>query len=274
MTYRVPRRAVVAFVRSRRWRAPRHETGASLVEFAIILPVFALMLFAMIQFGLTFAGWDQLRNAVQTGARVAANNPVTTPGGNCGQVDAPSNMVCQIAFLIGSPVGTNPTPVETSVDIPSSAGCSFTLTSTACTGPTSPYSWLDGYYVFHDGQWLQIVNGAPSSPSTEIMDSTAFADEAGTWQCTQSADANCTSMTTNVSGHSEGALGSDNIVITTQTNPNLLEVCAQRETVSFTALPGLQSLHLSTSSSFYLTSTASVLGCSIPCSYPQGSTCG
>ena len=62
------RDALVAVVRSSRpYRRRRVEAGASLVEFAIILPVFALMLFGMIQFGLAFAGWDQLRNAVQTG---------------------------------------------------------------------------------------------------------------------------------------------------------------------------------------------------------------
>ena len=47
--------------RARRVCALRHrpcrQAGASLVEFAIILPIFALMLFGMIQFGLGFAGW-------------------------------------------------------------------------------------------------------------------------------------------------------------------------------------------------------------------------
>ncbi len=70
MTGQYRREALAAIVRSRRPHRPRRreEAGASLVEFAIILPVFALMLFGMIQFGLAFAGWDQLRNAVQTGA--------------------------------------------------------------------------------------------------------------------------------------------------------------------------------------------------------------
>ena len=44
-------------------RRHRDESGATLVEFALILPVFAVMLFGMIQFGLAFTGWDQLRNA-------------------------------------------------------------------------------------------------------------------------------------------------------------------------------------------------------------------
>ena len=65
-----------------------------MVEFAIILPVFALMLFGMIQFGLGFAGWDELRNAVQTSTPVAANNP-TNSSPNCGQTDPGSNLVCR-----------------------------------------------------------------------------------------------------------------------------------------------------------------------------------
>ena len=48
------------------------DGGAALVEFALVLPIFALMLFGMIELGLAFAGWSSLRNAVQTGARLAS----------------------------------------------------------------------------------------------------------------------------------------------------------------------------------------------------------
>ncbi len=75
------------------------------MEFAIILPVFALMLFGMIQFGLAFAGWDELRNAVQTSARLAANSEVILSDPNCGQPDPGSNLLCQVALSIGAPRG-------------------------------------------------------------------------------------------------------------------------------------------------------------------------
>ena len=101
-------------VRSCRLRRPRREEeGATLVEFAIILPVFALMLFGMIQFGLAFAGWDELRNAVQTSARLAANSEVIPSDPNCGQPDPGSNLLCQVALSIGAPVDTAPTPLDT-----------------------------------------------------------------------------------------------------------------------------------------------------------------
>jgi TadE-like protein len=274
-----PRRSLLALrpVPLSHHRKP-DETGASLVEFAIILPVFAVMLFGMIQFGLTFAGWDQLRNAVQTGARLAANNAVTTPGTNCAQVDPGSNMICQISLLIGAPVGTSPTPVA-GLAIPAPYTCTLTASAPssgaslqACTASQGGdgYAWLDGYYVFDDGQWLQIV--ASSSPSSgQIPDSEAFQYGAQTWTCTGTQGANCTGLsTTDASGTPE--LGSDNIAIAIQADE--LEVCAQRRVISFTALPGLQDVHLSTSSTFYIPAPSPLCGSSQACTYPSGSACG
>jgi Flp pilus assembly pilin Flp len=268
------REALAATMRSRRpHRGHREESGASLVEFAIILPVFALMLFGMIQFGLAFAGWDQLRNAVQTGARLAANEPVTSPSSNCGQTDPGANMVCQIAFLVGAPLDTSPALIHTSLDIPTSAGCNFSLTSTACTG-TNGYAWLDGYYLFHDSQWLQIVNANPSTQ--EVTDSEAFEAGAEIWTCVSTSGSNCSAIATNVTGQNEGALGSDGVTISVDSTNSQLEVCALRQLISFTSFPGLQDLHISTSSTFYVPA-ASLLDCpsTAPCAQdPDVSSCG
>ena len=89
-----------AAIARRSWRryGRPDDAGASLVEFAIILPVFVLMLFGMIQFGLGFAGWDELRNAVQTGARLAANDDVNPSDPNCGRTNPTQQMqlmVCE-----------------------------------------------------------------------------------------------------------------------------------------------------------------------------------
>lgn len=95
-------------------RRHRGETGAALVEFALVFPIFALLLFAMIQFGLVFTGWDQLRNDVQTGARLAAIGEFGTDT-TCPQVDdfpghqtstQTAEIVCYVASLIGTPIGT------------------------------------------------------------------------------------------------------------------------------------------------------------------------
>lgn len=54
----------------RRFR--KSETGQALVEFTMILPVFLLLLFAMVDFGRGFYTWLLVTNAAREGARVAA----------------------------------------------------------------------------------------------------------------------------------------------------------------------------------------------------------
>lgn len=265
----------------RRRRCRREEVGASLVEFAIILPVFALMLFGMVQFGLAFTGWDQLRNAVQTGARLATSDAATTPGPDCGQVDAGSNMVCQVALLIGSPVDTNPVPLG-SLSIPSSYNCTLTANASpngspppSCTSSdgSNGYAWLDGYFIHESGQWLQVV--ANSSPAAgQISDSRAFEEgvDQDQWVCSPAQSGISCAISTS-SGQSNGRLGSDNVTIA-QSN-QLVEVCAQRQVASVTALPALQHIRLSTSSTFYMQTNLSYCPAGQPCGEsPGGLTCG
>lgn len=69
--------------RSRIWRAlPAAEQGATAVEFALILPVLALLLFAIITFGTTLYNYEVLAGATGVGARQFAvsrgsDTPVT-----------------------------------------------------------------------------------------------------------------------------------------------------------------------------------------------------
>ncbi len=50
----------------------RSERGQSMVEFAVVLPVLALLLFGILQFGITFHHYLTLTDAVRQGARIAA----------------------------------------------------------------------------------------------------------------------------------------------------------------------------------------------------------
>ncbi len=50
----------------------RSEKGQTTTEFALVLPVLALLLFGVIQFGLTFKNYLSLTDAVRAGARKAA----------------------------------------------------------------------------------------------------------------------------------------------------------------------------------------------------------
>lgn len=53
----------------------RHESGASLVEFALIFPVFALLLFGMISGGIALSQQNAVKNAVREASRHAAVSP-------------------------------------------------------------------------------------------------------------------------------------------------------------------------------------------------------
>lgn len=59
--------------RARGWRAWREgEHGQSLVEFSLILPVFLLLLFTLVDFGRGYYTWLVVTNAAREGARAAA----------------------------------------------------------------------------------------------------------------------------------------------------------------------------------------------------------
>lgn len=184
----------------------RRDQGAVLVEFALVLPIFALMLFAMVQFGVLFAGWAQLRNAVQTGARMTSLGEQSPA---CGSLSLPT---CTDAILIGRPIGLalsagNVTSVV--IDNPDQAQCTSPLAT--CTDA----SWLDGYYIYQNGAWEQVVSAATSSPSPgQIADQSALiaaTSSPGTWSCAGTDPAGyCTEITTAGSnGTAVPALGSD-----------------------------------------------------------------
>jgi len=70
------------FVRARapgsgrgRQSGPRRATaerGSTLVEFALVVPLFALLLFAVVDFSIAYVGLISLRNGVANAAREAA----------------------------------------------------------------------------------------------------------------------------------------------------------------------------------------------------------
>ena len=56
----------------------RHSRGQSVVEFALIVPVFLLLLLIAIDFGRLFFSFIQISNAAREGASYAASNPTNT----------------------------------------------------------------------------------------------------------------------------------------------------------------------------------------------------
>jgi Flp pilus assembly protein TadG len=108
------------------------------------------MLFAMIQFGLLFTGWAQLRNAVQTGARMAAMGEVGPGPGGCSTTEGPSQqMVCEIEALIGQPVGTSSPPEVGLLVSGSTVTVCAQVQGQALTGfvPTTKISSVSSFYI-------------------------------------------------------------------------------------------------------------------------------
>ncbi len=54
----------------RRWR--RTESGAELIELALVIPILFMVCAAIIDFGLLFRSWETLTNAAREGARVGS----------------------------------------------------------------------------------------------------------------------------------------------------------------------------------------------------------
>jgi hypothetical protein len=53
-------------------RTGKGEGGQSLVEFTLVLPIFLLVLFAIIDFGMAFHAWIAVTNSAREGARLGS----------------------------------------------------------------------------------------------------------------------------------------------------------------------------------------------------------
>ena len=81
----------------------RPESGAALVEFAVLAPLLALLLLGIIEFGYLFAQYNEVRHAAREGARYAAvSNPDRTGGG----VDA-NDVIDAVCSALNLPGGAS-----------------------------------------------------------------------------------------------------------------------------------------------------------------------
>ena len=90
----------------------RNERGQTMTEFAIVLPVLAFVLFAILQFGIVFNNYITLTNAVRAGGRTAAvsrtaASPVTV---TVNRVKSAASDLTQtsINVSVATPNGWNP----------------------------------------------------------------------------------------------------------------------------------------------------------------------
>ncbi|KPJ50401.1 MAG: hypothetical protein AMJ38_01880 [Dehalococcoidia bacterium DG_22] len=63
---------MLAIIRRITRRTGKGERGQSLVEFALVLPIFLLVLFAIVDFGMAFHAWITVTNSAREGARLGA----------------------------------------------------------------------------------------------------------------------------------------------------------------------------------------------------------
>ena len=114
------------------WRAARHwrqgQSGQALVEFSLILPVFLMLLFGLVDFGRGFYTWQMVTNAAREGARAAA---------------VQSDSATIDAKLYGSFCSAWPTPSSCALDT-----TKMTVTKTNIQGPRGAQTTVAVAYTF------------------------------------------------------------------------------------------------------------------------------
>ena len=63
---------MLKLIRRRTEKGQRGEKGQALVEFALLVPIFLMLLFAIVDFGMGFHSWITVTNSAREGARLGA----------------------------------------------------------------------------------------------------------------------------------------------------------------------------------------------------------
>jgi len=134
-------------------RHPRNtELGQSLVEFSLVLPIFLVLIFGLVDFGRAFYAWLIVTEAAREGARAAAVQ------GDLNSV----NSKIYASFCSGA---GNPPPASTCA-IDDGAGV-FKITPGNIQGPRGQETTIDITYTFSFvtpiGGLLQLIGGSSLS---------------------------------------------------------------------------------------------------------------
>jgi Flp pilus assembly protein TadG len=123
----------------------RNEQGQTMTEFALVLPVLALILFAVIQFGIVFNNYVTLTDATRAGARKAA-----------------------VSRQVSDPVGNTVTAVRSSATDLNQSNLDVTVTST--WQPTADVSVTATYPYSISLLGMVVQSGRLSSTTTERVE--------------------------------------------------------------------------------------------------------
>ena len=129
--------AALTFTRRLRARA-RSEQGAEVIEFALVTPIFALLIAAMFDFGFLFRNWELMTNAAREGARVGV-----LPSYVCD--DTTTDVKARVeAYMAASGVDASSLDVvAANADVTTTAG-----TFTACVVTVQMFQQLPNLGVF------------------------------------------------------------------------------------------------------------------------------
>ena len=120
------------------------ESGQSLAEFAIVAPLFIIMVFGIIDFSLGLKAWLTVSNASREGARVLVL------GQSCSQVTSQAQTVAQ-----------------------GLAGVSVSITPATCTGNSGDPMTVTVSYTYNSvtplGRFVQRLSGPITMTSTSTM---------------------------------------------------------------------------------------------------------
>ena len=111
----------------------KNSKGASVVEFALILPLLVMMVFGIFQFGIAYNNWIALTHAAREGARLAAVGQYEE---SRVRESAPSVQIESINVAgqdgnIGDPVTVTVTGFVLNLEIPLAGSWPIQLSSTA-----------------------------------------------------------------------------------------------------------------------------------------------
>lgn len=129
----------------------RSERGQAMVELALVLPVLGVLLFGIVQFGLTFNNYLTLTDAVRAGARQAAvSRYVSDP------VAATTNKVLAAADGLSRP------PLTVTVTAPDGSPATWAPGTDVKVTATYPYSI--------NVLGMVVASGSLSSSTTERVE--------------------------------------------------------------------------------------------------------
>jgi Flp pilus assembly protein TadG len=138
---------------SRRLAVRRDQRGAAAVEFALVVPILLLIVFGIVDFGIAFNNFENVRSGTREAARLGVVNdlssapsctingvPITPPADPTAAADATNALICKAKDRIGLDQGETKVKLQiTGQSVGDSLQVCASFPVTALTGLTVPF---------------------------------------------------------------------------------------------------------------------------------------